>query len=268
VAVSRPVARHYEHHLGLPPIDVIPNAFPLDRLTPTPGLDRREALAPFGVPPGAFTLLFCGRLVHEKGHRFFLEALAVLRRRGLRPYALIVGDGPLADDLAARIAGHGLEDQVRMHPAVPHNQLMRLVQATDLFVMASTHEGFPLTPAEAMAMGQAVLATRVGGIPELVEDGVSGVLVPPAHPEALAEQIAALMSDPVLRQRLGEAGRRRIVEHFSTDVLAERWERYYGELLNHALAGPRSKTVSHRSLEVPGADSARPAAAGVSAAHG
>ncbi len=240
VAVSTAVARHCESHLGLSGVHVIPNAFPMNRLNADPGLDRKKLLGEYGLSEHDFVVLFCGRLVKQKGHRFFIQALDILRQRGNCPKALVLGDGPLAAEIAADIRARKLTEQVRLGPAVTHSQLLRIMQGTDLFVMASTHEGFPLSPGEAMALGRPVLATRVGGCPDLLEDGVSGLLVPPADPLALAEGMARLMDDREERQHLGREGRRRIEQHFSAENLAAVWMEYYR-------AGIHGRYVERRS---------------------
>jgi glycosyltransferase involved in cell wall biosynthesis len=236
VAVSHAVAAHYQSHLGLPAVDVIPNAFPMHHLQPDPRLDRTQILEECGLSGDDFVTLLCGRLVSEKGHRYFIEAIDILRRRGKAPKGLIVGDGPLAGEIAADIHARGLQDQIRLHPAVTHSKLLQIMQAADLVVMASTHEGFPLSPGEAMALGRPVLATRVGGSPDLLEDGVSGVLVPPADPAALADGMARLMNDPERRQRLGAAASQRIAERFSTGHLADVWMKYYRQAAQPGLS--------------------------------
>lgn len=230
VAPSRPVARHYEDHLRLPPVEVIPNPLCLDGVDVAPAPSKAKVLASIGVSGDAFTVIFPGRLVPEKGHRFFLQALALLHARRIRLRAIIIGDGPLQAELAAEVKSQDLEEMVSLHPAVPHAQLLALVAAADILVMASTHEGFGLAAAEAMALGKAVVATRVGGIPELIEDGKTGLLVPPADPHALAERIAQVRADEALRERLGQEGRRRTSEELSADILALRWETYYRNL--------------------------------------
>jgi glycosyltransferase involved in cell wall biosynthesis len=227
VAVSTAVAEHYRAHLHLPGIDVIPNGFPVHRLKIDPTLDTRALLQSYGFSEDDFVVLVCGRLIAEKGHRYFFEALDLLRSRGQYPKALVVGDGPLRDQIADDVRRRTLEGQVRLIPAVPHSQLLHLMQAVDLVVMASTHEGFPLVPGEAMAMGRPVLATRAGGITDLVEDGVSGLLVPPAEPAALAAGMARLMADPDERRRLGRAASLRIAERFNSETLAGIWMEYY-----------------------------------------
>ena len=234
IAVSAAVARHYQSHLKLPPVRVLPNGFPVEALRPESGPGRSEMRAELGVSADDFVLLCAGRLVHEKGHRFFLEALELLRNEGLRPKALIVGDGPLAQKVADEIATRGLGEQVVTRPSMPHAKLMDVFRESDLLVMASTHEGFPLTPAEAMALGKPVLATLVGGLPDLIEDGVSGSLVPPKDPRALADGIARFMTDPNWRRRLAAGGRDRVVSRFSSKFVASGLVEIYRETLGRS----------------------------------
>ena len=228
LAVSGATARHYEHHLQLPPIDVQYNAIAV----PAQSIADGSSVAP--------SLMFCGRLVHEKGHRYFLEALTTLKARGVSPPAMIVGDGPLQSEIAADIARRELGSQVTMRPAVPHDEMIALMRRAQIVVMASTHEGFPLTPAEAMALGIPVIATRVGGLPELIEDGVEGLLVPPKDPGALADAIERLLGDPHLRSRFGDKGKARITASFSDRAVAAQLTNRYRRAIDPPGASPES----------------------------
>lgn len=230
IAVGRGTSEHYKAHLGLSDIVTIPNAFPLDTLCPSIDLDRDTVLSKYGVSPNSFAIVMPGRLVPQKGHRYLFQALALLREKSLRPQVLIFGDGPLRQKIVEDVANKDLQQQVIIHPAITHGELLPIVQAADLLVMASTHEGFGLVAAEAMALERPVLATRISGVVDLIEEGVSGLLVPPKDPAALAEGIAQLIGDPLLRKRLGEAGRQRIESHFHADVIAAKCEEYYSGL--------------------------------------
>ena len=234
VAVSHAVARHYQAHLGLGSIAIIPNAFLVNPPGEVGNVDHASVRLRFGALAEEFLIVTPGRLVHEKGHQFLLRALVLLGAKGLKPKAVIIGDGPLASQTAALIAALDLRNQVTLQEALPHDELMAVLAVADACVLPSTHEGFGLAAAEAMWMEKAVLATRVGGLTELVEDGVSGLLVPPQDPAALAEGIARLMGDAALRQRLGRAGHKRIEAHFGAGVVAERWEKFYQGLLDEA----------------------------------
>jgi len=235
VGVSRAAAEHYKANLGLSDIVVIPNAFPVDTLCPTPDLDRDAVLSQYGASSKDFVIVLPGRLVHEKGHRYLFQALELLREKNLYPKVLIFGDGPLALQIAEDVANKNLQAQVTLHQAVLHQELLLVIQTADAVVMASTHEGFGLAVAEAMALERPVLATRVGGMTDLVEDGVSGLLVSPAEPVALAEGIVRLMGDSGLREQLGKAARQRIETYFSADILATKWEQYYENLIKQRL---------------------------------
>ena len=120
---------------------------------------------------------------------------------------MIVGDGPERGALETRIAQLGLGD--RVHLLGFRTDIPELLAGCDLFVLPSLFEGLPLSILEAMAAGKAVVATAIGGNDEAVVDGVTGLLVPPADPEALADALRTLLREPERRRRLGEAGRRR-----------------------------------------------------------
>ena len=124
----------------------------------------------------------------------------------------------------------GIEDRVTITGRVDREQLVRLYSETQLLVSPSLYEGFGLPAAEAMACGTPVLATTAGAFPEVIEDGVSGLLVPPGNAQALADAIEGLMDDSGLRTRLGQAGRRRIVDHFSWRETATRTLALYEEV--------------------------------------
>jgi len=228
VAVSQAAADHYRRHFQLhQPISIIPNAIPVARLL------SGERGEPNGSAAAEAPMLIApGRLVPEKGHRYLIAALVELRAQGHRPPVLIVGDGPLRAEIVAAVVRAGLQDQVTLRPSLPWEELMELVEKASVFVLASTHEGFPLSPGEAMALGTPVVATAVGGIPELIEDRVSGLLVPPADPGALARAIASVLDDSVMRNGLIRAGRRRVEEAFTPEAAASRLARVYEEVLS------------------------------------
>jgi glycosyltransferase involved in cell wall biosynthesis len=227
-AVSDAVARHYDGHLRLPPSVIIPNAVVV---VPGQNGDRKEdTRARFGLSPQAFVAVMPARFVPEKGHRYLLDALAELRRRDLRPDVILLGTGPVREAVVRRIEELGLSDQARIHPTVPHQELVELLRAADAFVSSSTFEGSPLSIAEALSLETPVLATAVGGVPELVEDGVSGILVAPGDASALAEGLARLMTDEPLRRRLAAAGRDRIRRRQAPEVVARELVELYRRL--------------------------------------
>lgn len=223
VAVSHAVAHHYHEHLGEKfPVAVIPNAFPVDHLTPAHTPRRSDS--------ADFLCVVASRMVHQKGHRFLFEALSILKKQDIRPRVLLLGQGVLREELETDVRERGLENQVTFLGAVPHAEAMRLMQSADTVVLPSTHEGFGLAVAEAMLCERPVLATQIGGVEDVVENGVSGILVPPADPPALAQALTELMNDPDLRKKLGRAARARIIERFDAKVVARDWENFLEEL--------------------------------------
>jgi len=235
IGVSAATARSYERHLKLKNICVIPNAIHVDavHLNPNPDAPEKEAIrARFGIAPEEVLFVLPARFTPEKGHVFLLQALHLLKANSNRRVrALLVGDGPLRAELEAQVRKLNLHDEVVFLSSLPQAELFPLIKASDLFVFSSISEGFPLAPAEAMMLERCVVATRVGGVPDLIEDGISGLLVEPANAPALAGAIERVLSDDALRSRLGRAARARIETHFSDDVIAARIEEFYRSLL-------------------------------------
>ncbi len=185
--------------------------------------------------PGS--LLYVGNSEdRNKGARYLLEALHLLKEKS-KPAALdfhltLVDRPREALELAPRLAAElGLEDCVTFSGRVSREELVRLYNRAQLVVSPSLYEGFGLPAAEAMACGVPVVATTAGAFPEVIEDGATGLLVPPADPAALADAIGRLMSDAALRRRMGEAGRARIEEHFTWRETARRTAGLYEEVL-------------------------------------
>ncbi len=146
-----------------------------------------------------------GRLVGEKDYPTLLSALALLKEKNIRFFAEIAGGGPLADELKERAQALGLRDVLAFRGSC--DNVPAFLRELDIYVLSSRHEGLPIAVLEAMATALPVVATRITAIPEIIEDGRTGVLVPPGDPVAMAEAIAALAADGVRRRALGEAAR-------------------------------------------------------------
>jgi glycosyltransferase involved in cell wall biosynthesis len=127
---------------------------------------------------------------------------------------VLVGDGPARAAIASRIAHHRLDAQVQLFGAINHDRVLEFYRRAHAFALASFAEGVPVVLMEAMAMEVPCVATWIAGIPELIRDGIDGLLVPPADAEALAAAIARLMDDPELAARLGRSGRERVIERY------------------------------------------------------
>lgn len=185
-------------------------------------------------------LLNVGRLVEVKGHDVLLHALARVRNRGV-PFMLdVIGGGPLHEPLLALTCALGLEAQVRFHGARDESFVRQRLVAADVFVLPSRSEGLPVACIEALATGTPVIATRIFGIPELIEDGVTGLLVDADDADSLADAICRAWSEPKALARGRIAGRRKVEAEFErtacTRQLIEVWRR----ATQGADAGPRT----------------------------
>ncbi len=174
------------------------------------------------APAADLRLVCTGRLVPEKGQRILLETLLHLRDRGVRVHATLIGAGPEAGGLREFVADHGLADSVDFTGALAHAATLDRVRSADIFVLPSFAEGVPVALMEAMAFAVPCVSTTIAGIPELIETGRSGLLVPPANVEALANAIASLAAEPALRLYLGASGRERIVRNYNLPLNHER----------------------------------------------
>lgn len=168
-------------------------------------------------------LLHVGRFYPQKNHEIMLEALKLLKVRGLSPKLICYGDGPRFKEIKALTKEMGLDGQVDF-PGLCDNVYPRLAHG-DVFLMPSKWEGVPMAVIEAMATGLPVIASKVGGLPNLVEDGVDGILIEPT-PENLAQSIADLLGDEAKRQSLGQAAYKSS-QRFGSEAMAKAYEALY-----------------------------------------
>ncbi|MFW6193864.1 MAG: glycosyltransferase, partial [Gemmatimonadota bacterium] len=161
-------------------------------------------------------------------------------RRCPNAHLLLVGDGPERFVIESLIDGLGLDN--RVHLLGLRSDVADLLAGSDLFLLSSVSEAASLSILEAMAVGLPVVATRVGGNPEVVVEGETGHLVPPGDLEAFADRVVELLRRPDLRRRMGEAGRRRVRTEFHLDRVADRYLRLYGELVGEmSVASDRTR---------------------------
>jgi glycosyltransferase involved in cell wall biosynthesis len=171
-------------------------------------------------------LLFLGRLGHRKGIFVLLEALAAVRSRFRHVVLLCGGDGEL-DRVRAEVVRLDLSDNVTLLGWVKGAAKDELLESSTVFVLPSFDEGVPMSILEAMAWGLPVIATPVGGIPEVVTDGREGLLVAPGDADALGEAICRLLVDADLRAQMGRNGRLRFQTDFSIQSVLEKLESIY-----------------------------------------
>jgi len=188
----------------------------VDRIDAQPVSDVHKEL---WLTPGAPVVGNIAALVPHKGQRYLIDAAPAVVRAMPDTQILLFGEGELRSTLLRQIKHLGLEHHVRLVGFRP--DILSLLKGLDVFVMSSITEGLGTSILDAMAASRAVVATTAGGMPEAVEDGVTGVLVPPRNPPALAEAILRLLRDPPLRRRMGEAGLARVRAQFNVDRMVD-----------------------------------------------
>nr|WP_242836758.1 glycosyltransferase family 4 protein [Desulfotomaculum nigrificans] len=167
------------------------------------------------------------RLAPQKGVSYFLKSASLLKE--YQANFLVVGDGPLRQDLEQEAAELGLQNRVTF--AGRRENIAEILAAIDIFVLPSVTEGLPLTILEAMAAGKPVVATRVGGIPEAIQEGKTGIVVPPKDPEALAVALAGLLGERERAVRMGINGQKFVQEKFGVAGMVNRTMELYQQLL-------------------------------------
>lgn len=186
---------------------------------------RERLLERMGLPPGTRLLGFVGRLNALKDPATLMRAFAALHARQPDTALLMIGDGGLRDSLERQVAELGIQSAVRF--LGDREDVPALLSALDVFVMASISEGFSIALLEACASGVPIVATDVGGNPEIVRHDVNGLLVPPEQPETLAAAVAELLNAPERAQRMGQAGRAWVREHATLEAMVSNYARIY-----------------------------------------
>jgi glycogen synthase len=254
IAVSQGTRDDLLRHFAVKPerVHIIHNGIDADFFTPDPATD---ALLRHGIDPGRPYVLFVGRITRQKG---IVHLVHAIRRLDPEIGVVLAAGQPDTPELAAEVQA-GVTAAQRERPNVvwipemlSRAEIRQLYSHAAIFVCPSVYEPFGITNLEAMACERPVVATAVGGIPEVVVDGDTGLLVPvafrpdepmqPEDPDQLASDLAAainsLMADPVLRSRMGAAGRRRAVERFSWSSIAAQTVALYGSLRGSASIPP------------------------------
>ncbi len=190
---------------------------------------RAELLAELGLAADARIIGSVARLEAVKGHRYLLEAAARVMRSDARARLVLVGDGSLRDAIRAQAERLGIGARTRL--LGERKDSAQLAAAFDVAVLASLSEGLPNAVLEAMAVGVPVVATAVGGAPELIEDGETGFLVPPADPEAMAERIEYALTHAAPTALIAMRGRRFVIERFGMERMVAAVERLYDEMI-------------------------------------
>ncbi|MHC4663834.1 MAG: glycosyltransferase [Planctomycetota bacterium] len=209
---------------GIPPerVQVVHSGIDVGRFNGSNGLNLRDE---FRLPGNTFVIGNVGHMASHKGQATLLEAIPILKKSFTDFRVFIVGDGRLREQLIAHSKRLGVEDVVVFTGF--RNDVPDLLGFFDVFVMPSTMEGLGTSILDALAAGTPVVATRVGGIPEIIEDRKTGYLVPPHNPIVLAEAIGNLLNNPDRAKDFAGAGRRRINEKFAVSGMVEATEGAY-----------------------------------------
>ncbi len=190
------------------------------------GIETAEFAPPRPDPAAPPLIVSVGRCIEKKGYADLIDACALLREGGARFECVIVGGGPLEEALRGRIAERGLEATVRLTGALPQSEVRCWLSRASLFALACATEAdggkdnLPTVIAEAMACGLPVVSTRLAGVPEMVAEGATGLLVEEKRPEELAGALRKLLGDPEQRLRLGRRGKEIADERFALSVTA------------------------------------------------
>lgn len=218
--------------MGLPAerLATIPNGIPVPAAP-----DEDDVESSSGLVVGSM-----GRFEKPKGYECFIDAAAVVAAADEAARFVLAGDGSLRSALESRVSELGLSDRFSF-PGWSSDPLMA-IRAMDIYVVSSVTETTNLSALEAMALGRPMVATAVGGLPEIVDDGNTGYLVPPRDPSVLAARILELLGDRDLRLRMGQAGRARFEERFTVDKMQEEHLSLYRSLLEaHGPDSPPSR---------------------------
>jgi glycosyltransferase involved in cell wall biosynthesis len=228
VAIAEEVDESIRSLYGLDDLPLIPNGIPVEDFQQPPGRQdawrKRE-----GFDPADVLFVSVSWLRPQKNPLLLLEAFARGPASNPRARLLFVGKGPLSPELEQKIDAAGLKEQVRLLGM--RSDIPEILGAADVFALSSDWEGNPLSVMEAMAAGRPVISTAVGGVPELVEDGGCGLLVPPRDPETLSRAMESLLEKPGLRERLGAAAAERARKRFGVETMTRAYEDLYETML-------------------------------------
>lgn len=212
---------------------VVHNAVSVDSSSECQELKRRRAVVKsLGIQENSALVVTAGRFSPEKGHRYLINAIASMGKDRNGTYFIFCGEGVCQEDLEKQAKDLGVYHQCRF--AGFRRDLKEIFQAMDFMVLPSLTEGLPNVVLEAFACRKPVVATGVGGVPEVVEHGVNGFLVPPKRPDLLAEAIKKCLSSPSIARQMGKAGYQKVKSEFTFEVQTRKLEAVYREVLERS----------------------------------
>ena len=229
ITVSEALRREMVDVFGLDPAVVTTVYNGLDLGPFLAGSDRAKARERYGIPAGALAIGLAARFAPQKALDVLVEAAVPVLERHPDARLVLAGSGPLLEFVRTRARASSVRDRI-LFPGL-ETDMPGLLSALDIYASAAIAEGLGLGTIEAMAAGLPVVSTTAGGTPEVVEDAVTGVLVPPGKAAQLTEALLRLAKDPALRRRMGEAGRARAIERFTEERMLEGTAEVYREVL-------------------------------------
>lgn len=190
-------------------------------------VECNEIKEKYGISQDKFVITCVANLRAVKGHKYLINALHILKTRGFNFEALFVGDGSLYQELKDLSISYNLENSIHFLGRRKQEEVQEILSISDIFVLPSLVEGLPTSIVEAMASKCPVVATDVGGIPEIVKDKKTGFLVPPQDANAIADKIEILLKDSKLSGKMGESGVERVKKNFTIDRMVKSYENLY-----------------------------------------
>lgn len=235
VAVSDAVGRYTSkiEWIGSKKLEKIYNGINMESFTNLP--EKAKTRKELGFTYNVSLVATVGRLTDQKGVDIFIRSCMEISRQYKRVRFIIVGEGPCRKDLENLVEDLGMEEEIEFWGA--RHDIPKILSALDIMVVPSRWAGFELTLAEAMAAGVPVVASKVGPIPEVIADGETGILVPAEDPKALADAVIQLLGDSSLRKRMGEAGKKRVLEKFTVQKMVSQYEALYERLVAEKMGG-------------------------------
>jgi glycosyltransferase involved in cell wall biosynthesis len=211
---------------------VIPSGVELNKLRELPSNEKQNLKKKLGIPENSLIIGTVGRLEPVKGHEFLIKAAGNIISKYPDAFFIFTGDGYLRQDLERKASNLDLRENIIFMGW--RDDAAQIISAYDVFVLPSLNEGMGRVLVEAMALGKPIVASNIGGIPDLVIHGKNGFLVPPKKPKELAKYIQILLEDEEKREKMGLAGKEMSL-NFSVENMVEKIEKLYGELLKGGL---------------------------------
>ena len=204
-------------------IFVIPNGIDLNKFN---NLSKETLRKRLEIKEDEKIITFVGTLRIVKGVKYLIKAMKIIKQKSPDTKMMLVGDGEEREELESLVEELGLKERVKFIGRVQNEEIPQYMVASDVFVLPSLSEGFPVTVLEAMASGVPMIATNVGGLPEIIKDGENGFLVEPKNPEEIAEKVLLLLEDDKLRERISRNNKKK-AKGYSWDSAVEKLEEVY-----------------------------------------